>query len=54
MLNKINIQRVVAIAKEAGDAIMQIYNQDFKIEYKKNSPPLTLADKKLMILLKMA
>ena len=34
MLNKINIQDIIAIAKEAGDAIMQIYGQDFKVEYK--------------------
>ena len=46
MLNRINIQDVISIAKEAGDAIMQIYNQDFKVEYKQDNSPLTLADKK--------
>ena len=46
MINEINTQDIVAIAKEAGDAIMQIYSQDFKVEYKKDSSPLTLADKK--------
>jgi 3'(2'), 5'-bisphosphate nucleotidase len=46
MLNLINIQDVVVIAKEAGNAIMQIYRQDFKVEYKQDSSPLTLADKK--------
>ena len=46
MLDKINIKDIVAIAKEAGDAIMQIYSQDFKVEYKQDSSPLTLADKK--------
>jgi 3'(2'), 5'-bisphosphate nucleotidase len=46
MLDKINIKDIVAVAKEAGDAIMQIYSQDFEIEYKQDSSPLTLADKK--------
>ena len=46
MLNQIDIQDIVTIAKEAGDAIMQIYKQDFKVEYKQDSSPLTLADKK--------
>jgi len=46
MLDKINIQDIVAIAKEVGDAIMQIYSQDFEVEYKKDSSPLTIADKK--------
>ena len=38
MLDQINIQDIVTIAKEAGDAIMQVYKQD--------NSPLTLADKK--------
>jgi 3'(2'), 5'-bisphosphate nucleotidase len=46
MLNQIDIQDIVTIAKEAGDAIMQVYNQDFEVEYKQDSSPLTLADKK--------
>ena len=46
MLNQIDIQDIVAIAKEAGNAIMQVYKQDFEVEYKQNSSPLTLADKK--------
>ena len=46
MLNKINIQDIVTIAKEAGNAIMQVYSQDFKVEYKQDNSPLTLADKK--------
>jgi len=45
MLNQIDIQDIVTIAKEAGDAIMQVYNQDFEVEYKQDSSPLTLADK---------
>jgi len=46
MLDKINTKDIVAIAKEAGDAIMQIYSQDFEVEYKKDNSPLTLDDKK--------
>ena len=46
MLNQVDIQDVVAIAKKAGDAIMQIYKQDFEVEFKQDNSPLTLADKK--------
>jgi len=46
MLSQINTKDIVAIAKEAGSAIMQIYSQDFEVEYKKDKSPLTLADKK--------
>ena len=46
MLNKIDIQDIATIAKSAGDAIMQVYQQDFDVEYKLDSSPLTLADKK--------
>jgi 3'(2'), 5'-bisphosphate nucleotidase len=49
MLNQIDIQDIVTIAKKAGNAIMQIYNQDFEVEYKEDSSPLTLADKKAII-----
>jgi len=46
MFNQIDIQDIVTITKEAGNAIMQIYKQDFEVEYKQDSSPLTLADKK--------
>jgi len=46
MLNQIDIQDIVTIAKEAGKAIMQAYKQDFEVEYKQDNSPLTLADKK--------
>mgnify|MGYP006411490787 CR=1 FL=1 len=45
MLNQIDIQNIVNIAKEAGNAVMKIYNQDFEVEYKQDNSPLTLADK---------
>jgi 3'(2'), 5'-bisphosphate nucleotidase len=46
MINQIDIQDIITIAKEAGNAIMQVYKQDFEVEYKQDSSPLTLADKK--------
>ena len=46
MLSQINTKDIIVIAKKAGDAIMQIYSQDFEVEYKQDSSPLTLADKK--------
>lgn len=45
MLNKIEIQDIIDIAKQAGDAIMKIYQQDFQVEYKADESPLTQADK---------
>jgi hypothetical protein len=35
MLNQIDMQDVINIAKDAGNAIMQVYDQDFKVECKK-------------------
>jgi 3'(2'), 5'-bisphosphate nucleotidase len=46
MLDQIDTQDIVKIAKEAGKVIMQIYNQNFDVEYKKDNSPLTLADKR--------
>jgi len=34
MLDTIDLEVVVAIAKDAGDAIMKIYDRDFSIDYK--------------------
>jgi len=44
MLKNIQIEDIVAIAKEAGDVIMEIYQRDFNIEYKDDKSPLTEAD----------
>ena len=44
MLSQINIQDIINIAKEAGDAILKIYEQDFQIDYKDDKSPLTEAD----------
>lgn len=46
MVKKIDLEDVVSIAKEAGDAIMEIYKKDFAIEYKDDKSPLTEADLK--------
>ena len=45
-LSTINIEDIVSIAKDAGDAIMEIYNRDFQVEYKDDKSPLTEADTK--------
>lgn len=44
MLESIDIHEITAIAKEAGDMIMEIYNKDFEVDYKEDKSPLTEAD----------
>ena len=44
MLKTIDIIDIIEIAKDAGDAIMEIYNRSFTIEYKDDKSPLTEAD----------
>jgi len=44
MVETVDILAIVAIAKEAGDAIMAIYEQDFEVEFKADNSPLTIAD----------
>jgi len=44
VLDRIDLTDVVAIAKRAGDAIMEIYARDFAVNYKKDESPLTEAD----------
>jgi len=46
VLDQIDIRDIVKIAKDAGKAIMKIYNQDFAVEYKTDNSPLTIADQK--------
>lgn len=46
MLDKIDLKIIVAIAKEAGDAIMEIYSRNFTVDYKDDKSPLTEADTK--------
>ena len=40
-----NIEEVIAIAMEAGKAILDVYRQDFQVFTKEDRSPLTLADK---------
>lgn len=44
MLEKIDIEDIKKIALDAGNAIMEIYKRDFKVEYKEDNSPLTEAD----------
>ena len=37
-------QALLGIAKAAGDAILEIYRQDFAVEHKGDESPLTAAD----------
>ena len=39
-----DMHKVIAIAKQAGETIMQIYEKDFSVEYKEDQSPLTEAD----------
>ena len=39
-----DMHNVIAIAKQAGETIMQIYQKDFSVEYKEDQSPLTEAD----------
>ncbi len=46
MLEKIEIQKIIAIAKEAGRAILEVYSQPIEVEQKQDHSPITLADKR--------
>lgn len=41
-----DVVKIKEIAKEAGEAILEIYNKDFDVDYKDDSSPLTQADLK--------
>jgi 3'(2'), 5'-bisphosphate nucleotidase len=41
-----NAQRLVALSKMAGNAILEVYNDSIEVEYKKDHSPLTIADTK--------
>lgn len=45
MLEKIKVEDVIDLARKAGDAIMQVYQKDFTVEFKEDQSPLTQADK---------
>jgi len=44
-LNNINFDKVCAIARDAGSAIMEIYAGEFDVELKGDNSPLTCADR---------
>jgi len=44
MLTKDQKRSVIDLAKAAGEKIMAIYAQDFDVDYKDDSSPLTQAD----------
>ena len=44
MLEKIKLDNIAAIAKDAGEAIMEIYAADFSVAFKEDGSPLTQAD----------
>lgn len=44
MLEYVEIEVIKRIAKQAGEAIMRIYEQEFSVEYKEDESPLTQAD----------
>jgi len=41
MLEQIDLEKVITIAKSAGDEIMKIYKKDFSVDYKEDNSPLT-------------
>ena len=51
MLEKIKIEDVIELARQAGDAIMQVYQKDFAVEFKEDESPLTEADKAAHVLI---
>lgn len=44
MLDTIVLNKIEAIARDAGDEIMKIYEKDFQVDYKDDKSPLTEAD----------
>jgi 3'(2'), 5'-bisphosphate nucleotidase len=46
LLDKIDINKILTIAEDAGKATLEIYNREFDIEEKDDRSPLTEADKK--------
>ena len=46
MIKQIDIQKIISLSKNAGEAVMDVYRQDFEIEEKDDRSPLTIADKR--------
>lgn len=45
-MKNIDIEKIIDIARKAGEEIMAVYAQDFSVEIKGDNSPLTLADQK--------
>jgi 3'(2'), 5'-bisphosphate nucleotidase len=45
VIDEADLRRLVAAARQAGQAIMKVYAQDFEVEYKADESPLTEADR---------
>jgi 3'(2'), 5'-bisphosphate nucleotidase len=43
-ITRIMLQKVIAIAREAGDIILKHYHQETEVDHKSDSSPLTIAD----------
>jgi 3'(2'), 5'-bisphosphate nucleotidase len=39
------VEKIVEIAKDSGEAVLEIYSRDFEVEFKDDKSPLTEADK---------
>lgn len=46
MLEQIQINDIVTIARRAGEVIMEVYAKDFSVDYKEDNSPLTEADQR--------
>ena len=46
MAINVNIKKIMDIAKEAGNGILEIYGEEFTVDVKEDKSPLTEADKK--------
>ncbi len=44
--NNVDVKKLISVSRQAGDAIMEIYQHNFEVEYKNDKSPLTEADKK--------
>lgn len=44
------IEKIIAIAEQAGEAILEIYQQDFSVEIRSDDSPLTWLTKMPMLL----
>lgn len=51
MIEKIELSKIIDIAKDAGVAIMDVYKKDFEVEFKGDESPLTEADKKAHLII---